>query len=84
MRDMKELGSRFGFKLRLSNKKLRGISIKIKDVEGALLGFQYTMIVEVLTTKDVNGDVFIDCFMSLWRGREKVSIRDIGEPRFLP
>ncbi|KAM2913098.1 hypothetical protein COP2_043793 [Malus domestica] len=80
---MDELGNRFGSKLRLSEKELGGVNIERKDVEGALLGFQYTMIAEVLTCKEVKGEVFIDCFMSLWRGREGVSIRDIGDRRFL-
>ncbi|KAM1376754.1 hypothetical protein PS1_038739 [Malus domestica] len=82
-KDMEELGSRFGAKLKLFEKELGGISIQRKDVEGALVGLQYTLIAEVLTSKEVNGEAFIDCFMSLWRGREGVSIRDIGDRRFL-
>lgn len=81
-RDLEELGSRFGSKLRLSEKECEGINIEMKDVEGALLGFQYTLIAEVLTSKEVNGAAFIDCFLSFWRGREGVSIRDIRECRF--
>ncbi|KAM2009144.1 hypothetical protein ACFX16_003954 [Malus domestica] len=80
---MDELGSRFGSKLRLSEKEHGGIIIERKDVEGAILGLQYTLIAEVLTSKEVNGEVFTDRFMSLWRGREGVSIRDIGNRRFL-
>ncbi|KAM1135531.1 hypothetical protein ACFX19_045215 [Malus domestica] len=82
-RELEDLGFRFGSKLKLSEKEKEGINIERKEVEGALLGFQYTLIAEVLTTKEVNGEAFIDCFMSLWRGREGVSIRDIGERRFL-
>ncbi|KAM1224312.1 hypothetical protein ACFX2G_044189 [Malus domestica] len=81
--DLEDLGSRFGAKLKLSEKELGGICIQRKDVEGALVGLQYTLIAEVLTSKEVNGEAFIDCFMSLWRGREGVSIRDIGDRRFL-
>ncbi|KAM1040976.1 hypothetical protein ACFX13_030941 [Malus domestica] len=81
--EVEDLGLGFRSKLRLSEKELGGICIERKDVEGALLGLQYTMIAEVLTSKVVNREVFIDCFMSLWRGREGVSIRDIGENRFL-
>lgn len=81
--NLEELGARFGSNLILSEKELEGVCIERKDVEGALLGFQYTLIVEVLTGKEVKGDVFIDCFMSLWRGREGVSIREIGDRRFL-
>ncbi|KAM1660831.1 hypothetical protein COP2_003844 [Malus domestica] len=80
---MDELGSRFGSKLRLSDKERGGIIIERNDVEGAILGLQYTLIAEVLTSKEVNGEVFTDRFMSLWRGREGVSIRDIGNQRFL-
>ncbi|KAM2543207.1 hypothetical protein TB2_022554 [Malus domestica] len=82
-KDLEDLGSRFGAKLKLSEKELGGICIQRKDVEGALVGLQYTLIAEVLTSKEVNGEAFIDCFMSLWRGREGVSIRDIGDRRFL-
>ncbi|KAM2044902.1 hypothetical protein ACFX1T_009164 [Malus domestica] len=46
-KDLEDLGSRFGSKLKLSEKELGGISIQRKDVEGALLGLQYTLIAEV-------------------------------------
>ena len=82
-KEIESLGSRFGAKLKLSEKERGGINIERKDVEGALLGFQYTVIAEVLSTKVINEDAFIDCFMSLWRGKEGVSIRDIGDKRFL-
>ncbi|KAM1120135.1 hypothetical protein ACFX2J_044046 [Malus domestica] len=81
--DLDELETRFGTNLILSEKEQGGVCIERKDVEGALLGFQYTVIAEVLTAKAVKGDVFVDCFMSLWRGREGVSIREIGDRRFL-
>ncbi|KAM2065050.1 hypothetical protein EV1_027856 [Malus domestica] len=81
--EMDELGSIFGSKLQLSEKERGGIIIERKDVEGAILGLQYTLIAEVLTSKEVNGEVFTDRFMSLWRGRKGVSIRDIGNRRFL-
>ncbi|KAM2617063.1 hypothetical protein TB1_033508 [Malus domestica] len=82
-RAMDELGSRFGSNMRLLEKERGCLNIERKDVEGALLGFQYSMVAEILTSKEVKGDVFIDCFTSLWRGREGVSIRDIGDRRFL-
>ncbi|KAM2039419.1 hypothetical protein ACFX1T_012859 [Malus domestica] len=81
--EMEELGSRFGSKLKLSEKERGGIVIERKDVEGAILGLKYTLIAEVLTSKEVNGEIFTDRFMSLWRGCEGVSIRDIGNRRFL-
>ncbi|KAM1465672.1 hypothetical protein ACFXTO_045147 [Malus domestica] len=81
--DLDELETRFGTNLILSEKEQGGVCIERKDVEGALLGFQYTVIAEVLTAKAVKGDVFVDCFMSLWRGREGVSIREIVDRRFL-
>ncbi|KAM1552112.1 hypothetical protein FF1_044188 [Malus domestica] len=81
--DLDELETRFGTNLILSEKEQGGVCIERKDVEGALLGFQYTVIAEVLTAKTVKGDVFVDCFMSLWRGREGVSIREIVDRRFL-
>lgn len=80
---MDELGLRFGTNLRLSDKKRNRLTIDRKTVEGVLLRFQYTMVAEVLTAREVHRKVFIDCFTSLWRGREGVSIRDIGGRRFL-
>ncbi|KAM1000945.1 hypothetical protein ACFX2I_007526 [Malus domestica] len=81
--DLEELGTRFGTNLILSEREQGGVCIERNDVEGALLGFQYTLIAEVLTAKAVKGDVFVDRFMSFWRGREGVSIREIGDRRFL-
>ncbi|KAM1733657.1 hypothetical protein PS1_019335 [Malus domestica] len=49
--DLEELGTRFGTNLILSEKEHGGVCIERKDVESALLGFQYTLIAEVLTTK---------------------------------
>lgn len=69
--------------MRLTDKERGGITIDRKAIDGALLGFQYTVLAEVLTSKEVNGEVFIDRFMSLWRAREGVSIRNIGDRRFL-
>ncbi|KAM1184472.1 hypothetical protein ACFX15_013407 [Malus domestica] len=63
--DLKELGTRFGTNLILSEKEQGGVCIERKDIECALLGFQYTLIAEVLTAKAVKGDVFVDRFMSL-------------------
>ncbi|KAM2096827.1 hypothetical protein ACFX1R_020424 [Malus domestica] len=49
--DLEELGTRFGTNLILSKKEQGGVCIERKDVESALLGFQYTLIAEVLTAK---------------------------------
>lgn len=38
---------------------------------------------EVLISREMCGYAFIDCFSSLWIGQEGVSVRDIGEHRFL-
>ncbi|KAM1197262.1 hypothetical protein ACFX2I_008878 [Malus domestica] len=62
---MADLGSRFGLNLRLSEKERGCLRIDRKEVDDTLLGFQYTMVAEVLTSKEVNGEVFVDCFMSL-------------------
>lgn len=62
-KDLEELGSKFDLKLWLTEKEREGITIDRKVVEGVLLGFQYTLVTEVL---DVYGEAFIDCFTSLW------------------
>lgn len=80
--EVEELGSLFGANLRLTDKEQNGIAIDKKATGGVLLGFQYTMVTEVLTSKDVHGEAFIDCFTSLCRGRNGVSICDIGDRRF--
>lgn len=80
---MEELGSRFDSKLRLTKRERKGITIDRNAMERVLLRFQYTLVAEVLTFKDLHGESFIDCFMSLWRGRDGVSIRDLGDRRFL-
>lgn len=77
MVDMENLGSRFGAKLRFSDKELSGIKIDWQAMDGVLLGFQCTMVTKVLTSNEVHEESLIDCFTPLWRGREGVSIRDI-------
>ena len=81
--EMQELSDRFGTNLRLTDKERGGIIIDRKAIDDALLGFQYTVLVDVLTSKEVNGEALIDRFTPLWRGREGVSIRYIGDRRFL-
>lgn len=82
-KDLEELESKFDSKLRLTEKEREGITIDRKVVEGVLLGFQCTLVAEVFTSKDMHGKAFIDCFTSFWRRREGVSIRDLGNRRFL-
>ena len=57
--------------------------IERQAVEEALLGFQFLNIAEVLMDRPVHGDAFINRFTSLWRGTERVSIRNIGDQKFL-
>ena len=47
-------------------------------MEGALLGFHYSLVAEVFSNKAVNENGFIDQFTSLWIGKEGVSIRALG------
>lgn len=54
-----------------------------RDVEGALVGFHYSVIAEVFTVKEANDHAFIDLFTPLWRGKEGVSIRALGGARFI-
>lgn len=80
---MESLASRFGSSLSLSEREKGGIKIKKKRVEGALLGFYYSIVAEVFSLKPVNENGFIDQFTSLWRGREWISIRALGGARFI-
>lgn len=49
--NMKSLAQKFGTSLLLSEKENGGIKIQKKAVEGALLGFHYNVVAEVLQTK---------------------------------
>ena len=80
---MEELGIKLGTNLKLSEKERNVLVIGRKEVEEALVGFNLCAVVEVLTIKEVNRDIFIDRFTSLWRGKSGVSIRDLGNKRFL-
>lgn len=81
--DMEELENRFGSKLKLSERERRGVKLEQEEVSDTLLGFHYSLVVEVLTHRSVNRDAFISVFTGLWRGAEGVSFREIGERRFL-
>ncbi|KAB2635890.1 hypothetical protein D8674_026424 [Pyrus ussuriensis x Pyrus communis] len=82
-RNMESLVKKFGSSLSLSELEKGGINIEKKDTEGALLGFHHSVVVEVFSTKAVNKNGFIDQFTSLWRGNEGISIRALGEARFI-
>ncbi|RXH87634.1 hypothetical protein DVH24_034534 [Malus domestica] len=69
-KNMEFLATKFGTSLSLSEKEKGGIKIEKKAVKGALLGFHYSVVVEVFSTKAVNENGIIDQFTSLWRGRE--------------
>ncbi|CAN6687974.1 unnamed protein product [Malus baccata var. baccata] len=55
---MEELSQTLGDKLHLTDRENEGVVIGRKDVEGALLGFQYILLAEVLTERTVNAEVF--------------------------
>ncbi|KAM1386256.1 hypothetical protein ACFX2F_032738 [Malus domestica] len=81
--NMELLARKFGSNLSLLEKERGGIKIEKKDTEGALLGFHHSMVTEVLSTKAVNENGFIDQFTSLWGGNEGVSIRALGGALFM-
>ncbi|KAM2468383.1 hypothetical protein FF1_010065 [Malus domestica] len=83
IQEVEELGVRFGTNLRLTDKERGGLTIDRKAIDVVLLGFQYTLHAEVLMSKELHGKALIDRFTSLWKGREGVSIRNIGDRRFL-
>lgn len=80
---MEDLGQSLRTKPFLTDKENEGVIIGRKEVEGALLGFHYVLLAKVLTEKTVNAKAFIDKFTSFWRGKEGVSIRVLGDQRFL-
>lgn len=74
---------KLGSNLKLSKKERKVIVIRRKEVKEALIRFHFCAVVEVLTTKKVHKDVFIDRFTSMWRGKSGDLIRDLGGRRFL-
>lgn len=81
--NLEKLEKQFGLIFSLSNKEKIGVKIAPRGVEGALVGFHYSLIAEVFTIKEVNDHAFIDQFTPLWRGKEGVSIRALGGARFI-
>lgn len=57
---MEGLASKFRSNLSLSERENDGIKIEKNAVEGALLGFHYSIVVEVFSLKLVNKNRFID------------------------
>ena len=77
--DVEDLGSRFGTNLQLSDKENSQITIEQKAVEGVLLEFQY-MVAEVLTTKDVHGElllIVLRCFGGV-ESESSLEILEVG------
>lgn len=83
MNNIEGLTAKFGGNLSLSEKENGGVKIEKQVVEGALLGFHHSVVVEVFSLKLVNANAFIDQFTSPWKGREGVSIRALGGARFM-
>ncbi|KAB2628840.1 hypothetical protein D8674_033635 [Pyrus ussuriensis x Pyrus communis] len=81
--NIESLALKFGSSLSPSEREKGGIKIEKKAVEEALLGFHYSIVVEVFSLKPVNENGFIDQFTSLWRGREGISIRALGGALFI-
>lgn len=80
--NMEELEVKLGSNLKLLEKERKVIVIGRNEVEEALIGFHFYVVVEVLTTKEVHRDVFLDRLSSQWRRKCGVSIRDLGCRRF--
>lgn len=80
---MDELERRFGSRLRLSEKERVGIQIAEEECGDFWKGSQFTMVAMVLTNRAVHRDGFISVFSRLWRGVGGVSIKEIGDRRFL-
>ncbi|KAB2622222.1 hypothetical protein D8674_024404 [Pyrus ussuriensis x Pyrus communis] len=74
---MELFAGKFRYSLSLSEKERGGIKIEKKDTEGALLGFHHNVVAEVLSTKAVNENGFIDQFTSLWRGKDEVQLHNV-------
>lgn len=83
MTAMEALEQRFGSHLSLSEKELVGIQITAEECGDLWYGSAFTLVVRVLTNRAVHSEGFIGLFTRLWRGLDGVSIKEIGERRFL-
>lgn len=54
------------------------MKLESDEVSDTLLGFQYNIMVEVLTHRSVNRDTFIGVFTRLWRGYEGYRFERLG------
>ncbi|KAL6276963.1 hypothetical protein ACE6H2_020564 [Prunus campanulata] len=80
---MEELEQHFGSNLCLSEKEHVGIQIAAEKCGDLWKGSSVTLVARVLTNWAVQSEGFIGMFTRLWRGMDGVSIKEIGERRFL-
>ncbi|CAL9003580.1 unnamed protein product, partial [Prunus brigantina] len=80
---MEELEKRFGAHLCLSEKERTGLVLEEEDIGDLWKGSQFTLVARVVTHKSVNREAFGGVFTRLWSGNDGVSIKEIGERRFL-
>ncbi|BFG38051.1 hypothetical protein CerSpe_243250 [Prunus speciosa] len=80
---MDDMNKRFRAKLHLSEKERLVVKIDKEELSDTLVACQYLLAARVLTNKSVNKDAFIEVFTTLWCGEQGVSIKDIGECRFV-
>lgn len=80
---MEELEQRFGAHLCLSEKERTGLVFEEEDIGDLWKGSQFTLVARVMTHKSVNREAFESVFTRLWSGNDGVSIKEIGERRFL-
>lgn len=80
---MEELEKRFGAHLCLSEKERTGLVLEEEDIGDLWKGSQFTLVARVVTHKSVNREAFGGVFTRLWSGTDGVSIKEIGERRFL-
>lgn len=67
----------------LSEKERVGICIDETESIDPLKGSQFTLAARVVTHKVVSRESFMGVFACLWRGMDGVSIKEIGDDRFL-
>ena len=83
MQNMEGLAMKFGVSFPLSEKEKCGVKIDMKAMEGAPLGFHYSVVAEVFSMKPINENGFINQFTSPWRGNKGISIRALGGAQFM-
>ncbi|CAL9000358.1 unnamed protein product [Prunus brigantina] len=79
---LEDFESSFGRQLDLTDRERFGVVIGSSAVSDRFVGFPYSLVAKIISQQEVHRDNFIKTFSSLWKGFDKVSIKEIAYTRF--